>query len=206
MNLWKSLMEHSFWIVLLFFTLLASYFTYENIHFRRSFNKDSGTLQIASGAVVTVTQIIDGDEISVRQDSGQQFIVRLLGIKSFDPSVNDTLVQNIAQSSFQFLKNQAHDQKVRIIFSSLAYDTKKRLLAYVFLGEQDLGLAMVKKGLALVYEQFPFEKMEEYLLEEHKAKIQRSGIWGIPRAVERSLKLKVLWQREAQKQKSDQGR
>jgi endonuclease YncB( thermonuclease family) len=60
-----------------------------------------------------------------------------------------------------------------------------------------VALQLIRDGLVLVYTQYPFPAMHEYLHEQELAKNAHKGLWGDPLAAERALLLVREWRKGA---------
>lgn len=184
-----------YWSMIIILFSLSFFFTYRIISFKLSLTLASGSLSVKSGTEVEFVKAIDGDEIAVKTEN-QNFIVRILGIKSFDPTVNDPYVAGITQQGLSFLIKQFAGKKLTLRFIEFKLDDKNRLLSYIECGGKDIGLEMIKNGMALVYIRYPFERMAFYLVEEKKARVAKKGLWGNKVTTERAKKLKIIWEQE----------
>lgn len=173
----------------------STYFTWKVIKFKQELNYSVKDLEIYSGMEGKVVKVIDGDEISLKHDNNQ-FIVRILGIKSFDPTITDPDFQNIGKLALYFLEKKLLNKNIKIIFEKFKLDKKNRLLAYVHVNNLDIGKEMINKGYSLVYLRFPFSRMENYISEERLARLNKTGLWSIPIVAKRSLGLKKTWLRK----------
>lgn len=187
------------WLITGVFLGVSIYFTLEVNHFKNKLNRSSKNLSFSSGVQVEVAKVIDGDEISVSYGK-KQFVVRILGIKSFNPNVNDPKIQNIAYASLQFLNKELAKQKIELKFKKFMQDSRNRVLAYVEKNGKDIGLQMVQKGLSLVFTRYPFSRMTSYLSVEKVAIRNKTGLWGITAVAKRSKDLKKVWAKELEKE------
>ena len=110
-----------YWSMIIILFSLSFFFTYRIISFKLSLTLASGSLSVKSGTEVEFVKAIDGDEIAVKTEN-QNFIVRILGIKSFDPTVNDPYVAGIAQQGFSFLIKQFAGKKLTLRFIEFKSD------------------------------------------------------------------------------------
>ncbi len=175
------------------------FFTFQVIRFKKGLNVNSGTLSLSSGEKVTVVKIIDGDEVSVLHGDNR-FIVRMLGIRSFDPTINDPRLQNAGQLAFNFLEKNLLNRDVEIHFEKLKWDRKKRLLAHIFKEGKNIALEMVTRGMTLTYRRYPFNDLKKYLAEEEKARKKHNGFWSNPAAAQRAAILIQLWERQLEEE------
>jgi len=150
---------------------------------------------IEDNTKVTILSAVDGDEILVKAEGKKQFVVRILGIKSFSSNRDDKDMPSFGKAAMKKLQMRAQTT-ANLRFSKFKVDSKKRVLAYVEQEGNDIGLGLVTLGLVMVYEEFSFERMKNYLSVEQDARKQKTGIWGHKRASEKALALKITW-REA---------
>ncbi len=183
-----------FWFILLGFVVAASYFTVGVSVFKREL-RSSAEVRIASGQKVTVLKVVDGDEISVKAGD-QRFVVRMLGIVSFDPNVNDPQIKGAAEMTVNYLRNKLLDGEVELVFDTFARDRNDRILSYVHKGAVDIGEEMLSNGLTIVYTKYPFSRIKRYLATERLAREVKIGLWANPVLLRRSQELKKLWEKE----------
>lgn len=168
----------------------------------RSITLASNPDLFSSDDTVNILEVIDGDEVLIGDGKGGRTVLRLLGIKSFSPTVSDPLLSEYGKICFQYLKARAIDQTAKIIISSKQLDTEGRLLGTLFLKDSqeqytvDLGLELVKRGYTLVYTRFDFDDMKPYLEVQEQAKRENAGFWSDERIEARALSLRVLWDEE----------
>ncbi len=191
-----------FWLVTALFIGASLYFTVSVFSFKYRLSDPNGPDEFASGKKVTVISVIDGDEISVTM-GGSRFIVRLLGIWSYDATANDTLTQGQGRIAMNYLETTLLNKEVGLVFETFKRDENKRVLAYVHRDDTDVGYDMVSKGMCLVYTKYPFPRMEKYLSAEIAAEKRRLGLWGDTGIVIRSRVLKKLWESEGRNKEDD---
>ncbi len=158
----------------------------------------------ASGDIATITGIIDGDEVTIQKATGEKAHVRIVGIQSFDPVVNDPVLAQAGKACFSFLSsNYVGEQAQLTINETLKVDSSGRLLAYLSVANSgtdelilDLGLDLIRRGLTLAYVRYPFAREAEYLEAAQQAKNDRTGLWGDDNIVDRAEALEADWQRE----------
>lgn len=185
-----------YWFFILFFIITASYFTFEVISFKKSFKDSSKKIVVPDKIEVVLKKVLDGDEISVTtvvSENPQTFVVRILGIKSFDPDVNDLKTSGIASQAVSYLENSLKDSVFRLRFSEFKKDNKDRVLAYIENNNLDTGLELIRAGLSLVFIKFPFDRMKSYLKEETLAKSNKKGLWSNKSLSQRADNLKIVW-------------
>jgi len=195
----RALLNYTFALLVLLLFGASSFFTYRVLAFKRGLGTGNASQSLQSGQQATFVQVIDGDELVVQ--AGQETLrVRMLGIYSFDPTLSDPSAPT-ARQTLQHLERTLKDQRVELVFDELKYDSHKRLLCYLHMGERDLGLELISKGLALAYTKYPFSRMGAYVLAEEGAREARTGLWADPQLAQRSRQLRQLW--ETQRRKGD---
>jgi micrococcal nuclease len=137
----------------------------------------------------TVINVVDGDTVDVEFDDGETDRVRLLGIDTpeTDPDRErpenyemdrDNLL-NWAERAKEFATDNLSGKEVRVVFDSNTdrrgyYD---RLLAYIYIGDENFNRTLVEEGYARVHGD-EFSKRSEFDRAEHTAKQNRVGIWS----------------------------
>ena len=86
------------------------------------------------------------------------------------------------------------DQSLRVLLNSPPKDKHGRFLAQLFVDDQDVGLTLVRQGLALVYTVYPFPGMGLYLQEQATARAAQRGMWADPTISKRAALLIHQWQ------------
>jgi endonuclease YncB( thermonuclease family) len=147
---------------------------------------------IKDGDKVQVIAVLNGDELIVTKGAAQAR-VRMLGIRAFDPVVNEREVTAFGQASVSFLKQWALDKTVQIIFDQPIMDVRGRYLAYVERSGIDLNEKMIEEGIVMVYTEFAFLRQSAYLTTESMAGRSARGIWGSAKAKSRALALRNDW-------------
>ena len=152
----------------------------------------------SEGDIITIDYVVDGDEITVSKSDGSQTLVRLLGVRSFDPFVNKP-GKNYGEVVYNYLKNNTLGKRARIYLDKTKVDSSQRLLAYLLLEDDngqfsiDLNKELVRSGMTLVYTKYPFERMRDYLRAEKEAYDNKAQIWSDPNVTELAQKLKEQW-------------
>lgn len=186
-----------FKLVLMLLIGSSLFFTVQVISFKTGLSQGSRGLVIQSGEKVSVKKIIDGDEVAVSRGD-DNFVVRILGIRSYDPTINDFQLQNAGQLAYTWLEESLLGKEVEVRFQKMQLDKKKRLLAYIHFEEKDAGAEMLSRGITLTYRRYPFERMEDYLALEAAARGKRQGFWAIPALIKASDRLIQLWEKQRQ--------
>jgi endonuclease YncB( thermonuclease family) len=154
-------------------------------------------VSLSTGAVVSLSQVIDGDTVVVRTDSGDPVTVRILGVKAFEASSGRDPADRFGQEAVAAIGRIAADKPIHVQLGSPAKDKYGRTLAVLSVNDTDLGLSLVGSGLVLVYTAYPFAEMAHYLEEQAKARMDRRGLWGEPTAAARADGLLRQWRAKA---------
>ncbi len=168
----------------------------------RSTTKFSNPDAFTSGDLVTVVEIIDGDDVLIERDNGVKTRLRIMGIDTFSSTVSDPLLSEYGRICMQHLKARAKGKVARLSIPEKRLGHKGRLLGTLHLQDEsgdytrDLGLDLVRKGYALVYTRYPFDKMSDYLVVEAEARSEHAGFWSDPVVSSRAAALKMLWEEE----------
>ncbi|MBN2725344.1 MAG: thermonuclease family protein [Deltaproteobacteria bacterium] len=157
-----------------------------------------------SGEIVKIEKVVDADEMSVSNKAGKRTLVRLLGIKSFDPFAGAFLFPRFGEQCFNFIKSNYEGKKAKIILMEKAKDKRGRLLAYVHVdsGREtekysvDIAKEILKRGLTMVYTRYEFSREKEYLKIEHQAVNSGLGIWSHEKSRSLAISLKQMWYSE----------
>ncbi|MGA7436427.1 MAG: thermonuclease family protein [Solirubrobacterales bacterium] len=124
-----------------------------------------------------VLSVTDGDTLDLRTSSGRSETVRLIGIDTPEVYGGVECGGRIASTTMKRLATGA-TVTVRTDPSQDLRDRYGRLLAYVNKGNQDLGQAMIAKGLAstYVYDEV-FQRFPAYNRAETRARATDRGSW-----------------------------
>ena len=152
---------------------------------------------LASGDVVTLKTVLDGDTLVVATADAGLATVRLLGIKAFEAKLAKDDSAVYGRAAEEALRRLASDQPLRVLLNTPPKDRHGRTLATLYVGGDDLGLALVTRGHALAYTVYPFAQMPAYLQAQNAARAQRLGLWADSGVVERAEGLIREWARAA---------
>ena len=94
------------------------------------------------------------------------------------------------------LRRLTENEPVRVVLASPPCDRHGRTLAHLFVGEVDVGLDLVQKGLALTYFVYPFPSMSLYAAEQAHAHGDRRGLWSDAAVAQRAALLERQWRTE----------
>jgi endonuclease YncB( thermonuclease family) len=154
---------------------------------------------------VRIIDVIDGDELLIANSDGARTVLRLLGIRSFNPTVSDPTLSEYGRICFNYLKGLTLDQDARLEISEKRIDDEGRLLGTLYLedGEGgdgkwtvDVAGDLIQKGYTLVYTKYDFERMDQYLSIQRAAKDQKAGLWSDPKIASRADSMVNMWTRE----------
>ena len=152
------------------------------------------------GTGVMVVQVVAGDEVSVEGPGGEAFVVRILGIKAFDPKVNDPGLSEVGNACVRSLTRRVEQPGALLVeFEENKSDKAGRLLAYLRKDEVDVGEALVRDGHALAYVRYGHPREGAYKAAELHASTRGEGLWSIPRAVDRARALREKWEADRAK-------
>ena len=126
----------------------------------------------------TVVSVADGDTLDVTTPSGAVETIRIIGIDTPEVYGGEECGGPAASAA---MKRLATGQQVTVT-SDPTQDRRDhygRLLAYIDRGSQDLGLTMVKRGLASAYPyDGPFQRYPRYAKADQLAQNQNRGSWA----------------------------
>ncbi len=116
--------------------------------------------------------VSDGDTVTVKL-GGRSEKIRLIGIDAPE------LKQKYGPESRRYLADRILHRKVRVKGNSR--DKYKRLLATIYLDEENINLSMIRAGWAWDYVQYSMGR--EYAQAQKEARAARRGLWAAPSAV-----------------------
>jgi micrococcal nuclease len=118
-----------------------------------------------------VKRVIDGDTIELEDGTS----IRLVGVNTPEPK------DSYYQEAKKFTEKLVGGKKVTFQYDAYTSDRFGRVLAYVFIGDKNLSVELVKNGLAKVaiYEDRRKLIYQDQLLQaELTAQGKKQGIWG----------------------------
>jgi endonuclease YncB( thermonuclease family) len=184
--------NHVYWVVVLALAACTWFFV-SNVQQRRGELRADHSLKLESGTSVELVRVIDADEISVRDEAGNTFVVRLLGIKGFSTTINEPGISGLGQAAVTEIEKTVEDKHLRVVFEELKLDPRGRLLAYLEAEGADVGEQLVRSGRVVVYSRYPFSREAAYEGAEAEASGHKTGLWGNYKAVSRVQGWKDTW-------------
>ena len=131
-----------------------------------------------SGVAETgIRRVTDGDTLVL--SDGRH--VRLIGIDAMELGHDGTAGQAYAGQARERLRQliEAHGGRLRFGAGVENYDEHGRTLAYVFAGDEDLGLQLIREGLAVLVAVPPdLAQLDCYARAEAQARNAGLGIWS----------------------------
>jgi micrococcal nuclease len=135
----------------------------------------------ATTAVYPVTKVRDGDTIEITYE-GKTEAVRLVGINTPETVDPRRPIQCFGKEASNRLKSQLTGKSVSLETDSTQSDRDKygRLLRFVFIEGQDVGLIMLREGFAQesLYSSVPHKYRDLYLTAQTEAKNAGRGLWS----------------------------
>jgi len=184
-----------FWSIVIALGGASAYFGVRAEHVRRSVQRASADVQ--TGDLVSFSKIVDGDTVLLMNAQGDPVTVRLVGVKAFDSASAKDPASAWGRGAGETLRKSVEAKPIRVMLATPPKDKHGRTLATLFVDDEDVAVKLIREGLVLVYTQYPFPAMHEYLHEQEKAKNEHKGLWGDPLATERAQLLVQEWRKGA---------
>lgn len=143
-------------------------------------NNNDDTLGTEAPKFYTVLSVTDGDTIRIDYN-GTNTPLRLIGIDTPETVDQRTTVQCFGQESSNYLKAKLTGKQVTIESDPTQSDRDKydRLLRYVYLNNEDVGLSVIANGYGHEFTyNLPYRKQSEYKAAEQSAASQNLGLWS----------------------------
>lgn len=129
--------------------------------------------------VANVVYVTDGDTIVIEDTNGNRNNVRIVSIDAPEKGRRGNPGQPYSERSRQHLYSLVGRKDVRLI--SRGRDDYGRVLARVWIGDVDVGLAQVCAGYAWVFDKYIYElpvaEQRTYQACEMQARQKRRGLW-----------------------------
>lgn len=141
---------------------------------------ESSTRPSSAEGPFLVTYIADGDTIHINY-YGFEMSLRLIGVDTPETVDERTPVQCFGIEASNYLKSRLTNQQVYIESDPTQSDTDiyGRLLRYVYLDNEDIGLSIIANGYGHEYTYYiPYQKQSEYQAAEEKAAKNGLGLWS----------------------------
>ena len=126
-----------------------------------------------------VIYVTDGDTVMVRDANRRKHAVRIVSIDAPEKGRRGKPGQRYSEKSRQHLAELVDKRRVNLVTSGR--DDYGRVLARVWIGDMDVGLAQVCAGYAWVFEAFvddlPVAEQQVYRGCEAEARSNRRGLW-----------------------------
>ena len=184
-----------FWTLVAALLGMSAFYGVNAWRFQAANQQKDGVL--ASGDVVRLVNVLDGDTLVVVREGQGNTTVRLLGIKTFESKHGKDEAALHGRAAEEAVKRLIGENPLRVLLNNPPKDRHGRTLANLYIGGEDIGLALVAQGHALVYTVYPFANMPVYLQSQSAARRQKLGLWADPAVIERAEGLIREWARQA---------
>ena len=117
-----------------------------------------------------IERVIDGDTIALRDGT----MVRYQGVNA--PNSNEPFYKEATEANKKLVENK----QVTLQYDAYTSDRFGRILAYVFVGDKNISVELVKQGLAKVAIYEDRRKLiyqDEFLKAEQESKNKKLGVW-----------------------------
>jgi micrococcal nuclease len=132
-----------------------------------------GTSSPSTSGATRVVEVIDGDTLDVRLPDGAQERVRIVGINAPEDG------ECFSTEATEALAHLIDGEEVSLVADHTDRDRYGRLLRYVERAGDDIGLHLVRDGVALVRVSQPDDAREEVLRQaETEARAAGRGMWA----------------------------
>lgn len=181
-----------FWLLIVALLGASAYFGVKAERQRLAFQRGTGAV-VSSGETVFLTQVLDGDTLLVEDGEGESISLRLVGIKALPSKVDKDPASRFGRAAVASLERTLAGRPARVELHDPPLDRHGRVLAYIFVDENDVGLRLVDEGLVLVYTAHPFKEMARYSDRQKQARVAARGLWSDPDVVARARHLERQW-------------
>ena len=142
----------------------------------------------------TVTRVIDGDTMEVEFANGEEDTVRLIGVDTPETTLGDVNpgeyedipdtpaardhLYNWGQQASQYATDELEGQEVRVVTDAEGdrRGSYGRLLAYLYVGDENFNRTLLENGYARVYDS-SFSLRDEFDSAESEARSNDVGLW-----------------------------
>lgn len=133
-----------------------------------------------SETLYEVKSVLDGDTFTIDY-AGKETSVRIVGINTPETIDPRTTAECFGREASDYLKGLITGKKVRIESDSSTTDRDKynRLLRYVYLDGEDVGLKIISNGYGYEYTyDIPYSKQATYKDAQKEAEKNKVGLWA----------------------------
>lgn len=143
-------------------------------------NVNSGSIAQEPETLYRVISVTDGDTIRIDYN-GTSTPLRIMGIDTPETVDSRTDIECFGPEATRYLMNLLSGESVRIESDPTQDDLDKygRLLRYVYLDNEDVGLKMIEGGYASEYTyNLPYKNQSKYKAAEASARQNKKGQWA----------------------------
>jgi micrococcal nuclease len=130
----------------------------------------------------TVTRVVDGDTLDIRDDQGKTIRLRLWGIDTPEIAnqTKGTTDQPFARQAMAWTMEHCQDKQVKLqLEPQRIWGTYGRMLCYVYLDNgQMLNEQLLLNGLARTDHRFVHRYLNRFDILEEQAQFSRIGLWA----------------------------
>ena len=134
----------------------------------------------SSSQLYSVVHLVDGDTLDIKYNDTTERI-RLIGVDTPETVDSRKTVECFGREASEYLKSKLEGKLVSIESDPTQSDRDKynRLLRYVYLDGEDVGLSIIANGYGHEYTyNIPYMKQSEYKAAQSKASEQNLGLWS----------------------------
>lgn len=148
-------------------------------HYQEYIHQAAQSVPEVMASDYTVTEADDGDTIKVRM-GGKIETVRFIGVDTPETKDPRKAVQCFGKQASEYTKGLLLGKQIRLESdpNDSDRDKYKRLLRYVYLGDELINAKLISEGYGFAYTVFPFTKLEEFRTLEQQARQQNKGLWA----------------------------
>lgn len=135
-----------------------------------------------------VARIVDGDTIDIKTDNGTAS-VRLIGINAPEVSHGESKGECFGDESTSHLEQLIGGSEITLEYdeSQGRYDKYNRILAYIYVGNDNINYQMIRDGYAREYTyETPYKYKNDFVKAGDSAAEEKLGIWANNICVEES--------------------
>ncbi len=167
-----------FWTVICLLLGASVYFGLSAEAYRREIHQASQT-SLASGDIVRLVKVIDGDSLLAAKEGEEPVSIRLLGVKAFESKLSKDAVSTYSQACVDSLRHHLENKPLRVLLNAdNPKDKQERYLATLYADDQDVAVSLIREGLILVYTVYPFAALQSYHQEQEAARLAKRGLWA----------------------------